>query len=43
MVALLKRDPKAESALEAFIAREEKLSTTPINACELYKGAFKAR
>ena len=39
LIALIRRDHEAETKLEAYIAAEAKLSTTPITACELFKGA----
>jgi len=43
LVALVRRDPKAEKKLEEYIASETKMSTTPITACELFKGAYRSR
>jgi tRNA(fMet)-specific endonuclease VapC len=36
----LRLDHEAEKKLETYIAAEVKLSTTPITACELFKGAY---
>jgi tRNA(fMet)-specific endonuclease VapC len=43
IIALLRRDPKAEKKLEEYVASETKLSTTPITACELFKGAYRSK
>lgn len=43
IVALIRRDPKAEKKLEDYVASEAKLSTTPITACELFKGAYRSK
>jgi len=43
IVALIRRDPKAEKTLDDYLAREARLSTTPIAACELFKGAYGSR
>jgi len=43
IVALIRRDPKAEKRLEDYVASEAKLSTTPIAACELFKGAYRSK
>ena len=43
IVALIRRDPKAEKRLENYVASEVKLSTTPIAVCELFKGAYRSR
>ena len=42
LIALIRRDHEAERKLEAYIAAEAKLSTTPITACELFKGAYRS-
>jgi tRNA(fMet)-specific endonuclease VapC len=42
LIALIRRDHEAEKKLEAYIAAEAKLSTTPITACELFKGAYQS-
>jgi len=38
----VRRDPKAEKRLEEHVAGESKVSTTPITACELFKGAYRS-
>jgi len=43
IVALIRRDPKAEKRLENYVASEVKLSTTPIAVCELFKGAYRSK
>jgi len=43
IVALIRRDPKAEKRLENYVAGEAKLSTTPIAVCELFKGAYRSK
>ncbi|MBU4076778.1 MAG: type II toxin-antitoxin system VapC family toxin [Euryarchaeota archaeon] len=40
MIDLLRRKPEAERRLEDLVAEGEKLTTTPLNASELYKGAY---
>ena len=42
LVALIRRDHKAEEKLEEYIANEARLSTSPITACELFKGAYRS-
>jgi len=43
LVALVRRDPKAEKRLEEYTAGEVTMSTTPITACELFKGAYRSK
>jgi len=43
IIALIRRDPKAEKKLEDYIVSGAKLSTTPITACELFKGAYRSK
>jgi tRNA(fMet)-specific endonuclease VapC len=43
IVALIRRDSKAEKKLEDYVASEAKLSTTPVTACELFKGAYRSK
>ncbi len=40
IIGLLRRKPAAESKLEELTADSDKLTTTPLNASELYKGAY---
>lgn len=40
IVDLLRRSPEAEKKLEELTNTGEKLATTPLNASELYKGAY---
>ncbi|MEM2981054.1 MAG: type II toxin-antitoxin system VapC family toxin [Thermoproteota archaeon] len=42
IIALIRRDPKAERKLEEYVSRAARLSTTPITAFELFKGAYKS-
>jgi predicted nucleic acid-binding protein len=42
-IALIRRDANAEKKLEEYVASEAKISTTPITACELFKGAYRSR
>ena len=42
LIALIRRDHEAEKKLEAYIAAEAILSTTPITACELFRGAYQS-
>lgn len=43
LIALLRRDPNAESKLESILQEGETLTTTPICACELFAGAYRAK
>jgi tRNA(fMet)-specific endonuclease VapC len=43
LAALIRRDPQAEKLLDEYLALEAELSTTPITACELFKGAYKSK
>ncbi|MGA2973286.1 MAG: type II toxin-antitoxin system VapC family toxin [Candidatus Bathyarchaeia archaeon] len=43
LIALLRRDPNAEAKLESFVEDGERITTTPICACELFAGAYKAK
>lgn len=43
LVALIRRDSKAEKKLEEYVTSEAKLSTTPITVCELFKGAYRSK
>jgi tRNA(fMet)-specific endonuclease VapC len=43
LIALLRRDPNAEAKLESFVQDGVTISTTPICACELFAGAYKAK
>jgi len=43
IIALMRRDRNAEEKLKEYLARDMKLSTTPITACELFKGAYRSR
>lgn len=40
IIDLLRRKPAAERKLEEMTADGDKLNTTPLNASELYKGAY---
>ncbi|MBU2617763.1 MAG: type II toxin-antitoxin system VapC family toxin [Euryarchaeota archaeon] len=41
LVELLRRNSRAEKKLEELTLRKENLTTTPLNACELFKGAYR--
>ncbi|MDW8033801.1 MAG: type II toxin-antitoxin system VapC family toxin [Nitrososphaerota archaeon] len=43
IIALIRRDPRAEKKLEEYVDRGLRLSTTPITACELFKGAYRSK
>lgn len=43
IIALMRRDPKAEKKLEEYVNKGVGLSTTPITACELFKGAYRSK
>jgi len=43
IVALLRRRPEAEGRLEQYASQGQSVSTTTINACELYRGAYRSR
>jgi tRNA(fMet)-specific endonuclease VapC len=43
IIALIRRDHEAEEKLKEYVASDIKLSTTPITACELFKGAYRSR
>jgi len=43
IIALIRRDPRAERKLEEYVGKGARLSTTPITACELFKGAYKSK
>jgi len=43
LIALLRRDPKAEAKLESFVQNGERITTTPICVCELFAGAYKTK
>ena len=42
IIALMRRDERALRKLEEYTASETRLTTTPITACELFKGACKS-
>jgi predicted nucleic acid-binding protein len=42
IIALMRRDERAQAKLEEYTASETRLTTTPITACELFKGAYKS-
>ena len=43
IIALLRRDERALAKLEEYTATQTRLTTTPITACELFKGAYKSK
>ena len=42
LVALIRREDAAERKLEALLSRGERLCTTPITVCELFKGVYRS-
>ena len=42
IIALLRHDERALSKLEEYTITQTRLTTTPITACELFKGAYKS-
>jgi tRNA(fMet)-specific endonuclease VapC len=42
LVALIRREEPAERKLEELLSRGERLSTTPITVCELFKGVYRS-
>lgn len=42
IIALMRRDERALTKLEEYISSDTRLTTTPITACELFKGAYKS-
>ncbi len=42
IIALIRRDERALAKLEEYTASETRLTTTPITACELFKGAYRS-
>ena len=43
LVALMRKDKDAMAKLRKLVESGERLATTPINAAELFKGAYKSR
>lgn len=43
LVALIRKDPSAIAKLRKLVENGEKLATTPINAAELFKGAYRSK
>jgi len=43
LIALIRKDEKAIAKLRKLIENGERLTTTPINAAELFKGAYKSK
>ena len=43
LIALLRRDLLAEKKLAGYVSDDVKLSTTFINVCELFKGAYRSK
>ncbi|MBS7626332.1 type II toxin-antitoxin system VapC family toxin [Candidatus Bathyarchaeota archaeon] len=41
LIELIRRNPEAERKLKEYISAGAKISTTPITACELFKGAYR--
>ena len=42
IIALIRRHEAAEEKLEEYTSAGERLTTTPIAACELFKGAYRS-
>lgn len=43
LIALVRREPEAEARLQSYQQEEERITTTPICACELFAGAYRSR
>ena len=43
LIALIRKDEKAIAKLRKLVENGERLTTTPINAAELFKGAYKSK
>jgi len=43
LVALIRKDPDAITKLRKLVESGERLATTPINAAELFKGAYRSK
>lgn len=43
LIALMRKDRDAVSKLKELVEKGERLSTTPINASELFKGAYRSK
>ena len=43
LVALIRKDPNAIEKLKKLVENGERLTTTPINAAELFKGAYRSK
>ena len=43
LIALIRKDEKAIAKLRKLVENGEGLTTTPINAAELFKGAYKSK
>jgi tRNA(fMet)-specific endonuclease VapC len=43
LIALIRRDHIAEKKLEEYVTSQTKITTTPITACELFKGAYRTK
>jgi len=43
LIALMSKDPDAIGKLRGLVERGERLATTPVNAAELFRGAYKSR
>ena len=43
LIALIRKDEKAIAKLRELVEKGERLTTTPINASELFKGAYKSK
>ena len=43
LIALIRHDHIAEKKLEEYVTSQTKITTTPITACELFKGAYRTK
>jgi tRNA(fMet)-specific endonuclease VapC len=43
LIALIRKDPNAVAKLRKLVESGERLATTPINAAELFKGAYRSK
>lgn len=43
IIALLRREDNAEKELERVTVQNQRLSTTPITVCELFKGVYRSK
>jgi len=43
LIALMRKDPDAMRKLRELVGKGERLTTTPVNAAELFKGAYRSK